>query len=190
MEKKHSKSQLRELYLTKRQALSEEVHDELSLAIANKCLQLPIWELQYFHLFLPIKSKSEIDSTLLLTLLQGRDKEVVLPKLKGSHDLDHILLTDSTRIINNSWEIPEPQKGILFDPKELDVVFIPLLIFDLQGQRVGYGKGFYDWFLKKCKPEALKIGLSFFDPVQAIEDVYKGDIRLDFCVCPNKIHSF
>lgn len=187
---KQTKSQLREFYLKKRQALSVEVHEELSFAIVNQCLQLPIWELQYFHMFLPIRSKAEIDSTLLLTLLQGRDKEVILPKLKGSSVLEHILLTDNTRIENNSWEIPEPQEGIRIDAQQLEVVFVPLLIFDLQGQRVGYGKGFYDQFLKTCKPEALKIGLSFFDPVDKIEDVYKGDIGLNYCVCPNKIYSF
>lgn len=187
---KQTKSKLREFYLKKRKALPQKVQEELSFAIANKCLQLPIWEFQYFHLFLPILHKAEIDSTLLLTLLQGRDKEVVLPRMNGKSDLEHILHTDSTRIKNNAWQIPEPKEGILFDPKQLDVIFIPLLICDLKGQRVGYGNGFYDRFLIKCKSKVLKIGLSFFDPIETIEDVYEEDIPLDYCVCPDKIHTF
>ena len=190
MKIKYTKSELRKLYLTKRKVLSDEAHEELSFAIANQCLQLPIWTFQYFHLFLPIKYKAEIDSTILLTILQGRDKEIVLPKLKGKSDLDHILLTDSTQIENNQWQIPEPKEGIFFDPKKLDVVFVPLLVCDLKGHRVGYGKGFYDQFLKQCKPDVLKIGLSFFEPIQTIEDVFEGDILLDYCVFPDYITTF
>ena len=141
-------------------------------------------------MFLPILLKAEFNSTLLLTLLQGRDKDIVIPKMRGEYDLDHILLTDNTIIENNIWQIPEPKEGIIFDPKQLDVIFIPLLIFDLKGYRVGYGKGFYDRFIRECKSEVLKIGLSFFDPVETIEDVYEGDIQMDYCVCPKKIYNF
>ena len=187
---RHSKSKLREYYLKKRKAIYEEAHEELSFAIANQCLNLPIWEFQYFHLFLPILLKAEFNSTLLLTLLQGRDKDIVIPKMRGEYDLDHILLTDNTIIENNIWQIPEPKEGIIFDPKQLDVIFIPLLIFDLKGYRVGYGKGFYDRFIRECKSEVLKIGLSFFDPVETIEDVYEGDFQMNYCVCPTKIYNF
>ena len=173
---KQTKSALRAFYLQKRRDLPEETHEKHSFAIANRCLQLPIWEHQYFHLFLPIESKAEVDTSL--------------PKLKGETELEHILLTDSTRIVCNSWKIPEPSEGIVFDPKLLEVVFVPLLIFDLKGQRVGYGQGYYDRFLSQCKPEVLKIGLSLFDPIEAITDIYEGDVALDYCVCPEKIYSF
>ena len=190
MKMKQTKSALRAFYLQKRVDLPEETHEKHSFSIANRCLQLPIWEHQYFHLFLPIESKAEVDTSLVLTLLQGRDKEVVLPKLKGETELEHILLTDSARIVCNSWKIPEPSEGIVFDPKLLEVVFVPLLICDLKGHRVGYGQGYYDRFLSQCKPEVLKIGLSLFDPIEAITDIYEGDIALDYCVCPEKIYSF
>jgi 5-formyltetrahydrofolate cyclo-ligase len=185
-----TKKALRTSYLLQRKALAPRDHEELSFAIANQCLQLPIWERDYFHLFLPIESKAEMDSTLVLTLLQGRDKQVVVPKIKGPFDLEHLLLTDSTRIVKNEWQIPEPTDGIVFDPKLLEVVFVPLLIFDSKGHRVGYGKGFYDRFLSQCKTDVIKIGLSFFDPVEAIEDINENDIPLNFCVCPDKIHVF
>jgi len=190
MKMKQTKSALRAFYLQKRRCLPEETHEKQSFAIANRCLELPIWEHQYFHLFLSIESKAEVDTSLVLTLLQGRDKEVVLPRLKGKTALEHILLTDSTRIVSNYWQIPEPVDGIVFDPKLLEVVFVPLLICDLKGHRVGYGQGYYDLFLSQCKPEVVKIGLSFFDPIEAITDIYEGDIALNYCVCPDKIYSF
>ena len=55
---------------------------------------------------------------------------------------------------------------------------------------MGYGKGFYDQFLKQCKPDVLKIGLSFFEPIQTIEDIFEGDILLDYCVFPDYITTF
>ena len=73
---------------------------------------------------------------------------------------------------------------------KIEVVFVPLLAYDQNGNRVGYGKGFYDKFLSKCNPETIKIGLSFFEPEETIEDISVTDIKLDFCITPNGIISF
>jgi 5-formyltetrahydrofolate cyclo-ligase len=70
------------------------------------------------------------------------------------------------------------------------VVFVPLLAFDKKGHRVGYGKGFYDRFLSDCKPETIKIGLSFFEAEESISAILPSDIRLDFCVTPTEIIVF
>ena len=186
----NTKPALRTLYLEKRKALETDSHVDLSFSIANQCLKLPIWDYQYFHLYLPLTEKAEIDTTLILTLLQGRDKAVFVPKIKSEYMLEHIQLTDQTKIQKNKWEIPEPKSGITIAPNELEVVFIPLLAFDLNGHRVGYGKGFYDRFLSQCKPSVIKIGLSFFDPITTIMDTNSYDIRLDYCVSPERIYRF
>ena len=65
-----------------------------------------------------------------------------------------------------------------------------MLICDARGNRIGYGKGFYDRFLTNCKPETVKIGLSFFGPEVEISDVFESDVRLDYCVTPNKSYAF
>jgi 5-formyltetrahydrofolate cyclo-ligase len=70
------------------------------------------------------------------------------------------------------------------------VVFVPLLAFDTTGNRVGYGKGFYDAFLSNVKPETIKIGLSFFEAETSIADVFENDVKLDYCVTPKKIYAF
>jgi 5-formyltetrahydrofolate cyclo-ligase len=69
-------------------------------------------------------------------------------------------------------------------------VFIPLLAFDKSGHRVGYGAGYYDRFLSKCKPDCLKVGLSFFEPVDEISDADEFDVKLNHCVTPSKIWTF
>jgi 5-formyltetrahydrofolate cyclo-ligase len=73
---------------------------------------------------------------------------------------------------------------------KIDVVFVPLLAYDTLGNRVGYGKGFYDTFLSECKPDVLKIGLSFFEPENIIEDLNQNDIKLDICINPSHIYRF
>ena len=85
---------------------------------------------------------------------------------------------------------PEPVDGVEIPSTKIDVVFVPLLAFDEKGNRAGYGKGFYDAFLSECKPDAIKIGLSFFESEELITDVFEGDVKLDYCVTPNSIHSF
>ena len=104
--------------------------------------------------------------------------------------MNHFLLTDSTAIKNNEWGIPEPVNGIEIQPENLEVIFIPLLAFDKNGHRIGYGKGFYDRFLKKCSPQAIKIGLSFFEAEQENFKALPTDIKLDFCVTPEKVYGF
>ena len=184
-----TKLALRRSFLKKRHALSDKEHEDMSFAIANNCIKLPIWHLDYYHLYLPIRAKAEIDTTLILTLLQGKDKQVILPRIKGS-ELEHILLTDITKLKTNTLGIAEPEKGIKISPEQIDVIFLPLLAWDKSGNRLGYGKGFYDNFLSLCKTNTIKVGLSFFDPVDKIVDIRSEDIRMDFCVNPEGIKKF
>tara|TARA_B110000037_G_scaffold25221_1_gene29572 strand:- start:209 stop:772 length:564 start_codon:yes stop_codon:yes gene_type:complete len=185
-----NKIALRSAYLEKRKKLQTEEIATLSAAIGNQLLNCPIWDASYYSLFLSIVSKKEIDTEFILTLLHGRDKEVCLPRMQNDTEIVHILLTDNTKIKTNHWGIPEPQNGLTVPPSEIEVVFIPLLAYDKKGHRVGYGKGFYDRFLSKCKPNTLKIGLSLFEPEEKIEGLDATDIPLDFCVTPVKVYEF
>ena len=186
-----TKLELRIKYKQLRNALSENDIEETSLAIANQLLQLPIWDKTYFHIFLPIVEKKEVDTECILHLLAGKDKEVVLSKSDfETGKLSHYLLTENTKIKKNTYGISEPVDGLEVPVSKMDVVFIPLLAFDKQGHRVGYGKGFYDLFLTDCKPETIKIGLSFFEAENAIADVWEGDMKLDFCITPKTIYDF
>jgi 5-formyltetrahydrofolate cyclo-ligase len=186
-----TKSELRKIYKSLRKKLSETELQSQSIALANQLLTLKIWEANFFHLFLTIEKQKEIDTTPLLTLLSGKDKHIVISKSDFStRDMTHFLLTDSTLLQLNSWGIPEPEKGVSISEQQIEVVFIPLLAFDLEGHRVGYGQGFYDQFLKKCSKSTLKIGLSFFEAEPKIDDIEPHDIRLDYCVTPEKIYKF
>jgi len=185
------KKELRIKYKELRQHLSIEAIEEKSLAIANQLLKLDIWNNTYFHIFLPIEEQKEVNSEYILNILQAKDKEIVISKSNfETTSMKHFLLTDNTKIKKNNYNIPEPVNGLTVPTEMIDVVFVPLLAYDKQGNRVGYGKGFYDKFLSECKPNVIKIGLSFFMPEELIEDVYENDIRLNFCVNSEDIISF
>lgn len=186
-----TKKELRTKYKQLRVTLSDNDIEAMSLDIANQLVKLPVWEQRYFHLFLPIEEQREVDTEFILHVLAGKDKEVVVSKsdFEGI-GMTHYLLTDSTRFQKNAYGIPEPVDGIEVPANKIDVVFVPLLAFDKQGNRIGYGKGFYDKFLSECKPESLKIGLSFFEAENAIDDVWEGDIRLDYCISPKTVYTF
>jgi 5-formyltetrahydrofolate cyclo-ligase len=185
------KKELRQKYKALRNQLSESDLEEMSLAIANKVLAIPIWEKTYFHIFLPITEHKEVNTEFILHLLSGKDKEIVVSKSDfETRTMTHFLLTDNTKIKKNEYNIPEPFDGLEVPTNKIDVVFVPLFAFDKTGHRAGYGKGFYDKFLKECKPETIKIGLSFFEAEDKIEDVFESDVKLDYCVTPNGVYQF
>jgi len=186
-----SKKDLRKKYKELRSKLSEDEIDDLSIDIANNLLKMSIWEQSFYHVFLSIQNKKEINTEFILHILQGKDKNIVVSKSNFENNtLEHILLTDGTILKVNSWGIPEPTDGIPIPEDKIQVVFIPLLAFDEKGNRIGYGKGFYDKFLAKCNPDTLKIGLSFFSPEKEIKEVLPTDIRLDYCVTPLNVYTF
>ncbi len=186
-----TKKELREKYKEKRQKLNASSREAFSLAIANNALRLPLWEKTTYALFLSIERQREVNTEFLLHILQGKDKNVALSKSNfETYQMQHFLLTDNTKIATNKWGIPEPVGGIEIIPEQIEVVFIPLLAFDQLGNRLGYGKGFYDRFLAQCAPTTLKVGLSFFDAEPQKIPVHTNDIPLDYCITPQQTYSF
>ncbi|AUS04740.1 5-formyltetrahydrofolate cyclo-ligase [Pseudotamlana carrageenivorans] len=186
-----NKLALRKKYKALRAELTEAQLEDLSLLISNQLLHLPIWSYTFYHIFLSIAEQKEINTDYILNILSGKDKNILISKSDFATGAMHsFLLTDNTVIKKNSYNIPEPVNGIEIENSKTDVVFIPLLAFDDKGNRVGYGKGFYDRFLAQCKPDTVKIGLSFFEAEADTIETSETDVKLDFCVTPHKTYRF
>lgn len=184
------KTALRKIYKAKRTQILEAQIEEMSLAIANNVLRLPIWEATYYHIFLPITNKKEVNTEYILHILQGKDKSVLVPKTNFELvTMEHILLQENTVIKISEKGIPEPVGGIKVPASQVEVVFMPLLAYDKKGNRLGYGKGFYDRFLEQCSDNIITVGLSFFEPEEEIPVVIT-DIPLNFVVTPENIIKF
>lgn len=184
------KKLLRKSYKKLRENLSEDNIEAMSLEIANQALKLPIWDKTYYHIFLPISHKKEVNTEYIMHILQGKDKSIVISKADfQTGEMDHYLLQENTILKMSKYGILEPEAGIEIPPENIDVVFVPLLAFDEKGNRIGYGKGFYDRFLEKCSKDTLFVGLSFFEPEPKIA-IESTDIPLHFCITPRKNYAF
>lgn len=185
------KSQIRAKYKLLRLSLSKDDVDQKSKAIATNILDLDIWSCKYFHVFMPIKKQHEVDTSFLIAALREKGKSVVVSKSNfTTMKMSHFLIDDQSVFVKNVYDIPEPVNAQSIAVEKIEIVFVPLLAFDKNGYRVGYGKGFYDRFLANCAANTIFIGLSFFEAESNISDVHENDCKLHFCVLPDKIISF
>lgn len=190
-----TKSDLRLNYLEKRSALTANQRSEASRIIAA-CLfeTLALLAVKTLHCFISIPKFNEIDTSLIY----GRVWEeypgirTVAPRIdRATGEILNLRFESEDEFIENAWGIREPVGDEPVEPAEIDLVIVPLLCFDASGHRVGYGKGFYDRFLAKCRSDCLKIGVSYFPPVPAtIDDISQYDVRLDRCITPGRILTF
>ena len=191
-----TKSELRPTFLQRQRSLSPADAERLSQAIRHlffETFALPLRRFQTIHCFLPIVKNREINTWLIIRQLQ-RDfplLDIAVPKTDPlTNTVTSHLLDGETVLTDNRWGVPEPQNGPSITPYDVDLVLVPLLAYDQAGHRVGYGKGFYDRFLAQCRPDAPKIGLSYFEPVSEITDANGFDVALDACVTPGKVWKF
>lgn len=184
-----NKNFLRQHFLKKRISISSSELDELSMKITLNVNSLKIWNFNYYHIFMTLKEKNEINTEELINILRKKEKKIVVPKI-FENDLKNFQITDSTNFKLNKLGINEPIEGNEIKNDLIDVIFLPLIIFDIKGNRVGYGKGYYDRLLKSKSKKILKIGLSIFDPVDKILDVNNYDIKMDYCVTPKEVFKF
>ena len=185
-----------------RKEQARKVHKDLRSALTNlqiseKSKQISERFFQEFeskaltHIFLSIARLKEVDTAHIVKGLQHND----LVTCTGVTDFDSetmrsIAFTEEIEILTSQFGIPEPVGGPLVNDRDIDRVLIPLLAYDLTGNRVGYGKGFYDKFLANCSSHVEKIGLSFFKPIDLIQDMHFSDIKLDACITPEEVFKF
>ena len=184
-----NKIEARKKYLDLRKKLDNVQIISKSILISNNLQDLPIWEHNFYHIYLPIKEKNEVDTMPIINILNNKKKKVLIPKSDFKNTtMKSFLLNDNTVLKKNNYGITEPINNEEFLGR-IDVIFIPLVAYDLIGNRVGYGKGFYDKFLRNQNNKILRVGLSFFNPEKRIK-IDEHDENLDFCVTPNRIFSF
>jgi len=185
----NSKFFLRKSFKKQRSLLDINQVQGLSKRIFENLLELNIWEKSFYHLYLSNEINNEVETDEIVNLLFMKNKRVFVPKILGK-DLLNIEIDNNTNYSLNQLGIKEPISSNQKDTSILEVIFVPLLIFDKLGHRVGYGGGYYDKFLENIKDDVLKIGLSLFDPIEKIQDIEKHDISLDYIITPKRVYDF
>lgn len=187
------KTDLRRIYLANQKALSQTERKRKSKLIGeNLFANFDLSKINFLHCFLPIEKFNEIETRLIFETIWQKfpHVETTVPRVNfQTNEIENLKFSSEIELIANQWQIHEPTHNEFIETEKIDAVLVPLLCFDKQGFRVGYGKGFYDRFLKKCRADCLKIGLSFFPPVENIEDAWEFDVRLDYCVTPETTYK-
>lgn len=185
-----TKKELRKEYLKKRLALSVDEVNFLSRQISeNFFLQFKPSENQSVHVFLSIEKFNEINTKIFIEEFFKKKMRVFVPKMIGEK-LISVELKENTLLAKNKWDILEPVSHEDCGVQNFDYVITPLLYCDKKGNRVGYGKGFYDKFFAQLDENSKKIGVNYFPPNDIIDDVEPTDIPLDYLATPVAVLSF
>lgn len=186
------KSDLRKIYLEKRASLSVAEVAAASRKIADRFFEtVDLSGISRVHTFIRIPKFNEFDtSTIFYRLWQDHPGiATIAPRTDlATGTIGSVAFDAETEWNENSWGIREPAAGEVIEPSEIDLVIVPLLCFESEGHRVGYGKGMYDRFLAKCRPDCVRVGVSFFPPVDVIDDVSASDVALDMCLTPAAVY--
>ena len=185
------KKDIRNVYKQKRAALSDDQRRDFDQRIAEHFQKLSLPSIHYLHRYMPVADQQEVRIDLIIQYLKGLNPALqqIVPIMIGD-DMQSFIYNDNMTTQKNQWGIEEPVERVPADIQLIHCVLVPLLAFDIKGNRVGYGKGCYDRFLADCNKEVIKIGLSYFEPVDEIADTDKFDISLDYCITPERIYEF
>ena len=183
---------IRKDFLSQRLSLTALQCREASENICTQFFQhLPLAGVTTLHCFLSLEKKNEPDTSLMIDQLKKNYPKIrIAVPAVDEHVMKHFLLDQSVKWEVNKWGIRQPMAGITVGDDQIDVVLVPMIICDRMGNRVGYGKGYYDRFLVNSRKSCLKIGLSFFEPLQEVIAVAAHDIPLDGCVTPTGFYDF
>jgi len=186
------KKELRRYSREKRMQLSAHDREMFQDLILIRFQQMSLPFVSCVHTYMTLEAKHEVDPGPLLRSLEFRNPGMltVVPRIGEDEMLEHIIIDDDTIMVENSYGIPEPLSGEKVDAGMIDLVFVPLLGFDEKGNRVGYGKGYYDRFLSTCRDDVVIIGLSFLEAVPEITDTDPWDEPLHYCITPNRVYEF
>ena len=123
----------------------------------------------------------EVDAMQILKILEKKNFIISLPKIKKNFQMDFFQYSTKEPFVINKYGIPEPSSNLIKFP---DIFLVPLVAFDKNLNRVGYGGGFYDRYIKKAKKrkKILTIGLAYsFQKVKKILS-NKNDMKLDYII--------
>ena len=185
------KQHIRKRYIDLRKTLNQKDIDNLSESISlNLRLNFNIKK-SNIHIFLPINDKKEINTWCFLEYFYKNYNNVITSIYNYKKDeIINVKINSSSSYKIGDFGIPEPKEKIEFDCSKLDYIIIPLLCYDIQGNRIGYGKGVYDRILSTLPNKCIKIGISLFNPENSSIPNESHDIKLDFCQTPNRLYSF
>ncbi|HOS81486.1 MAG TPA: 5-formyltetrahydrofolate cyclo-ligase [Methanolinea sp.] len=180
-----SKEVLRTRAREARAAIPEEKRKEYSCTICNRVVSLLDGQ---DPVLVYVSKPPEVETIPLITTLFSRKTSVVVPIIeREERTLRLSFLRDPSHLSISTFSVPEPI-GHEFpaDPGSIHVAIVPLIAYDRNGHRLGYGAGYYDRFLSR-NPHMFKIGIGF--SCQEVDQIPADsrDVSMDVIVTENEI---
>lgn len=180
------KKQIRKTLLARRAALSETMRYDASQSIQAAVVNIP----EYYSagsvaMYIPIRG--EVDTGVLLADALVSGKKVYLPVV-GLHGLLFRQIFSTADLVPGAFGIAEPHYSMpAAAPEEIDLFLLPGVGFDLNGHRVGYGKGFYDKTLHRMEGKGCLFALAY--EVQIVESLASEghDVRVDRIITERRV---
>lgn len=188
-----NKAAVRTLYKEKRKALDGRERLRMDDLMLIQFQRLYLDNIERVMTYWPLQHHAEPNMHLfngyLRHMLPGVRFAYPVSQI-GDHSMEAIGIDEDTIYNTNEWGIIEPVKGERMAPETIDLIFVPLLVCDENGYRVGYGKGYYDRYLARCREDIICIGFSYFEPIAPILDTDEFDVPLTYCITPKDIYEF
>lgn len=176
------KAALRKHLLEKRDAISAELRNISSKKIYKNLKQVDSYiNSQNVACYFPIGSEVDTHNIMLDILEHG--KHILLPKIVDN-SLEFYDIPNLGKLEKGSFDIMEP-KDSCKKAEKIDCVLVPTIGVSKSGDRLGYGKGYYDKFLSSTK--AIKISLTYSRQVVKSIPSEHYDIKIDLIVTENEI---
>lgn len=176
------KKQLRKDMIQKRLSLSDERFSSLNKKIQEKLETLDTFR-KAKKIAIYVSYRHEADTRDLMEK-HFQDKVLAVPRIENK-EMNFYVIHSFDELKKGYFGVDEPVTDILMKPGDIDLIIVPLLLFDRKRNRVGYGAGFYDRYMKDLKIPKIGIAYSF----QEVADTqgHALDIPLDLIITDKEI---
>jgi 5-formyltetrahydrofolate cyclo-ligase len=182
------KRPIREKLLTERRHCSAETCLSLSLLIQETFLGSSVYrQAGSIGLYSPVLN--EVHTELVARRCLADGKRLAYPRVAGA-ELRFVEISGLGEMAPGGFGILEPTGNRLVTVAELDLLVVPGIAFDLIGNRLGYGKGYYDRAFEVCRPGQERIGFAYEFQVVGLLPAADHDCRLTALVTEQRMLRF
>ena len=182
---KAEKSKLRKKYLEIRNALSDSERSQADAVIFDRLTMLPEY-IAADTVFTYVSVGSEADTRRIINHALGNNKSVAVPKCIDNRIIEFYYINSLDDLSPGAYGIPEPREGLKPAENLSGICLGPALLFDCDGYRIGYGKGYYDRFLPDF--EGVTVGLCTSLFFVDILPRYGTDCPVDMIITDKEIY--